>query len=195
MSTSDSFTSNPSIPEEPSEDADAEPEQETDTLAVPHATTLPASVSFPRTAPSSLSFARRNSQPTGAAAVLRPTARPLSPSKSYSSRPISPSPTGSSARPLSPTATGMSTASAPAYLRTNTTGTRYDAPLRQSFTGNVGAKKTFGPSPGFAGTPSCPRCNKPVYFAEQVRSHQDAVQCPLIISETGADTDIGESVR
>lgn len=134
----------------------------------PSRTTLPASMSFPRTAPSSLSSARRNSQPNRAPSVLRPTARPISPIKSSSSRPLSPNATGDFPMPLSPTTTGSSTASAPAYLRANTTGTRFNAPLRPNFTGNVGTKKTFGPSPGFEGTPSCPRCDKAVYFAEQV---------------------------
>ena len=190
---SDSWSTNPSIAEEPSEDAEAKPEQENTALAAPHAlyqTTLPPSVSFPQTAPSSLSSARRNSQPTRTPLALRPTARPLSPSN----RPISPSATGSFARPLSPTSTGMSTASSPAYLHSNTTGTRFNAPLRPSFTGNVGAKKTFGPSPGFSGTPSCPRCNKAVYFAEQVRRHHEAVQFPLL-GDIEADFALGESVR
>ena len=167
--TSGSLGSNPSILEDLSEDSEAEPRQDNPPTPFSHfssQTKLPASISFPRTAPSSLSSARRNSQPTRSAPVLRPTARPLSPTKSYSARSLSSAPTGNTTRPLSPTTTGTSTASAPTYSRSNTTGTY--TPLRPSFTGNVGTKKMFGPSPGFEGTPSCPRCGKAVYFAEQV---------------------------
>ncbi|KAF8513364.1 hypothetical protein JB92DRAFT_2812083 [Gautieria morchelliformis] len=182
LPASDSLSSNVSIPEEPGE-TEPGPEYESPSFPRPRShTNLPASISFPRTAPSSLSFARRNSQPTRAAPILRPTARPLSPTKSYSARPLSPNSPGYSQKPLSPTSTGMSTASAPTYLRANTTGAQFDTPPRPSFTGNVGAKKTFGPSPGFGGTPSCPRCGKAVYFAEQVKAsgrtwHKPCLRC------------------
>lgn len=92
-----------------------------------------------------------------------------SPFRTYSAR------TGS-IRPISPDATGMSTASAPLrYISTNMTGSSVQ-PVRQAYTGaaiaskgTTGRRHTYTP-PGFSGTPSCPRCDKPVYFAEQVGS-------------------------
>jgi len=89
-----------------------------------------------------------------------------------------------SSRPLSPNSTGASTASAPAptYLRSNLTGT----PLRPSFTGNLGTmgkkSKTLPVTSAFGGSPSCPRCDKVVYFAEQVKAagrtwHKNCLRC------------------
>ncbi|GJJ09349.1 hypothetical protein Clacol_003571 [Clathrus columnatus] len=70
-------------------------------------------------------------------------------------------------RPISPTITGMSTASAPmGYLRTNMTGSSsigqtFTGTLGKSATGTQGRRHTYTP-PGFSGTPSCPRCEKPL---------------------------------
>lgn len=162
--------SNSSTTEDSSEDGEAEHRKDdfpTSSLVTRSQDTLPASISFPPTAPSSLSFGRRNSQPTGTSPAPGSTTRPIGPTKSYSARLLSPTSTGGNTiRPSSPTTTGVYTASAPTYLRANTTGPRYDTPLRPSVTGS--AKRTFGPSPGFEGTPNCPRCGQAVYFAEQV---------------------------
>ncbi|KAF8575753.1 hypothetical protein K439DRAFT_1641135 [Ramaria rubella] len=100
---------------------------------------------------STASPARRSSPSTHSSPIVRPSIRPLSPTKLTGACPLS---------PLSLTSTGASTASAPTYLRTNSTGT----PLKPNYTG----RKTFGPSLGFEGTPSCPKCGN--YFAEQVNS-------------------------
>lgn len=99
-------------------------------------------------------------------------------------RPPSPLKRPFSSRPLSPNSTGASTASAPAptYLRSNLTGT----PLRPSFTGNLGTmgkkSKTLPVTSAFGGSPSCPRCDKVVYFAEQVKAagrtwHKNCLRC------------------
>lgn len=116
------------------------------------------------------SGSRRNSHRNGP--ILCPNeyiTHPSSPTKSGWG-----GPSANPIHPLSPTATLSSAAPAPTYLRQTMTGssasgsTRFSTPLKPTYTGNV--ESTVGPSSGFGGTPSCPRCEKPVYFAEQVRS-------------------------
>lgn len=90
-----------------------------------------------------------------------------SPLKTYSAR------TGS-IRFMESNETGMSIAStSTGYIRSNVTGSPVRT-VRHSFTGasvastgTAARRHTYTP-PGFSGTPSCPRCEKPVYFAEQV---------------------------
>ncbi|KAF8515719.1 hypothetical protein BU17DRAFT_51516 [Hysterangium stoloniferum] len=90
-----------------------------------------------------------------------------------------------SARSISPVATGPSSAPTPGYIRTNVTG----SPLRQSHTGASTVKRTHT---GLGGTPTCPRCEKAVYFAEQVKAsgrtwHQlclSCTECSVLLDST-----------
>ncbi|KAF8583399.1 LIM-domain-containing protein [Ramaria rubella] len=166
---SESFASNSSILEEPSRhdvDSGVSPRLSSQT-------SFSTSTSFPYSATQQLP-PRRSSPITHGSPILRPSTRPLSPTKLTGARPLSPIATGLAASPLSPTSTGTSTASAPTSLHINAAG----APLKPNYTG----RKTFGPSPGFEGTPSCPKCGKAVYFAEQVKAsgrtwHKPCLRC------------------
>lgn len=97
--------------------------------------------------------------------------------------------------PISPTYTGSFQTSP---IRPTVTGTRYGAAL----TGNLGSPSPGGPHPPLSplvpkptgnsswmnrampgsGTPLCARCQKPVYFAEQVKAvgktfHKPCLRC------------------
>ncbi|KAG6908473.1 hypothetical protein DXG01_004476 [Tephrocybe rancida] len=59
-----------------------------------------------------------------------------------------------------------------------TTGTRYGAALTSNLTGVAGSPKRWGASTN----PTCPRCGKSVYFAEQVKAvgktfHKNCLRC------------------